>query len=79
MTIRVGSPVRVTYLDHCEDGSVPKIITAYGILRDRRPKHIVIDSWVPGFRAGTNEYDTNVKRFCVVRSCITSIVPLSEA
>ena len=79
MTARVGSPVRVTFLDHCEDGSVPVVITAYGVLRERHRTHLVVDSWVPGFKVGTENYDTNVKRFVVVRSCITSIAPLSEA
>ena len=79
MTIKLDAPIRVTFLDHCEDGLVPVVITTYGVLRERHRTHLVVDSWVPGFKVGTESYDTNVKRFVVVRSCITSIAPLSEA
>ena len=79
MTIKLDAPIRVTFLDHCEDGSVPVVITAYGVLRERHRTHLVVDSWVPGFKVGTENYDQNVKRFVVVRACVTHIAALVEA
>jgi hypothetical protein len=74
--LRVGDEVRVRFLDHVEDGSEPIEFVVYGRVADMNSSKIVVDSWA--YADGARGYDSNVKRYCLLRKVVLGVDVLVE-
>jgi len=68
MRLKEGKVMGVRFLDHVEDGSEPADFTVYGRVAKVTDQYVCIDSWV--YTDRTKGYDSNVKRFTLLRSCV---------
>jgi hypothetical protein len=68
MRLRVGKVMAVRFWDHVEDGSEPIEFTVYGRVAKVTDQYICVDSWEYVDR--DKGYDSNVKRFTILRSCV---------
>lgn len=73
----IGMVVGVELLDHAEDACEPGRFHVYGVLSDVHDDYICVDCWVYSGEAQT--YDSNVKRFVVLRGAIVSMWELEAA
>jgi len=73
---RVGQIVAVTFLDHSEDHSEPITFTVYGRAARNTRTHVCVDSWE--YTDQEAPYDTNEKRFSIVRTAISGIEVLKD-
>jgi len=69
--LAVGQLVRIEFLDHCEDGTQPIVITVTGEVMRLTPRsHVVIRCWA----LDKNMYDPiNDKVFTILLSTVTHI------
>lgn len=74
--MRVGQIWQIEFLDHVEDGSEPLSLVVYGRLSVVTRKHVCIDCWA--YADPAVAYDSNCKRFTILRSTITRQVRLLE-
>ena len=76
MKYRKGQVVSIRFLDHCEDGSKPIEFIVYGRIGKVCKNCVCVDSWE---YANTKQpYDTNEKRFTILRSAVLEVKRLVE-
>jgi len=74
--MKVGDIIKVTFIDHCEDGDRPMLCTVFGRLTKRAAKYMIIKSWEVAEGGETDR--ANNKRWVIIRSCVKSIVRMVE-
>lgn len=73
---KVGSLVTIHFVDHAEDSSHPIKFMVHGRIAKKNRKEIAIDCWE--YANLRKPYDSNEKRFAVVRRCISDIYELTR-
>ena len=76
MKLQQGKLMAIRFLDHVEDGSEPAEFIVYGRVAKVAEAYVCIDSWV--YSDNDKPYDSNVKRFTLLRSCIVKAWGLKE-
>jgi len=71
-----GDVVAVHIYDHVEDGDRAEEFIVYGRVVEVTDKEIVIDSWE--YADFNKPYDTNEKRWGILRAAVISIKQLVE-
>jgi len=72
--LTVGSPLQITFWDHCENGIGPMACVVQGRLSVIEDDYVTVESWHPS-ECGDND-DENTTSFTIVSSCITRLVVL---
>ena len=76
MKLRVGQLVAVEFMDHVEDGSEPMACTVYGRVAKVHKDFVTVDCWC--YTNIETEYDSNVKRYTILRSTVVTMKELKE-
>ena len=76
--LRRGQIVAVTFLDHCEGGSLPLAFTVYGRLAAVTETCLTIIGWEYAEKTKRFAVDRNTTPWNILRSCISQIVHLKE-
>lgn len=70
MKLKLGEPVKITFLDHCSrpglDGSGPMLFDAYGILVEDEPEYYTVAAWI----GPDLVVDQNTEMYVILKSTV---------
>lgn len=75
MKLRTGQEVRITFLDHVENGNAPIMFRVRGVIQKVDRTSITVAGW--SYARARIRFDGNVQRWSILRSTIQQIDVMS--
>lgn len=69
MRVRANKAVYIKFWDHCTGALSPQICEILGFVIEETDEHIGLSYWIPQTKCN-DEFNGNLEKFCILKSCI---------